>query len=461
MSHGSVQLELGSDLSLLDSRSLSALQILLHKQSVCGSVYVAGDHFGEYCVVSHAGLRPESSKVLTGSEVYALSRADLWAVFQFLTYSERRCFLYELMTRVGERRHITKRMDSTTPSAGQVSELMDDTRMKALYRLAYDVMTEVVDDLNPAELLRSQDGDDAQQAALKRTLRARVSNADKFTQRDLIDLFEKDSAALPNAQLTFTETALRSRVSSFNHSVDSGDEARDFVRPYGTSFTLAQGESSPRPSRPQGKSISHLLETRVPNLTFAHTMSTAVMDPQDSDLHDVDSLPDDSSTEDEEDEGAAAAGQGGTAKSGKEEDRFTPTRFVSAIESRRRSTSQSFVQQRIRALSSGFGISDKDRDKEREREKEVEMRSPSPALSRARSVSGSKMDAAGRGAPSPGLDDAGIPSPPDGTPSSKTLVLRRRSVIGDYYVVKNALEIERHVGKRRGSLIIGDGTPQS
>jgi CRP-like cAMP-binding protein len=417
VSHGSMRVELNADLNLLDSRGITALQILLHKHTVYSDVHIAGDHFGEYCVVSHAGLRPESVKVLSGSEVYALSRADLWSIFQYLTYAERRAMIYELMTRVGERHHITKKMN---PVYTVDNDLGEDTRMKALYRMAFDVMNELIDELNSIELLRSQDHDDEHHLSLKRMLRAQSANADKFSQRDLIDLFERETNANQNIRLTFSENALRSRLSSFNSHIEpidptesvgfeSGSDRSASPRTRASSFAaVATGSNAAALRSP---SISHLVMTKIPNMT-------GVESSQDLEVRDIESDP----TSEEED-----SVEGG--------DGFNQ---ASHGESRRRSPSNSFVHKRVQALAAGA---------EKEKEKEVELRTVSPVAA-VRKGSGVRFDL-----------ELEVPAAPAATPvgGAKSVILHRRSSNVDYNVVKNALEIEEMVGHRRGSTSIRGG----
>lgn len=209
-----MQAELNSDLSQLDARGVAALQILAHKHKHHGDVHKAGDHFGEFCVVSRAGLRAESIRVLSGSEVYSLNRADLWAIFQYLTYEDRRAFIYNLMTRVGGRRHITVPM---APLSTSFAAQVDDTRLKVLYRIAFDIMSEIIDTLNDedANPISSMSDDSANERhnELKLLLRQQTMKPSLFSQRDLIDLFEREKTTNPTAH--FSEVALRSRLNSF------------------------------------------------------------------------------------------------------------------------------------------------------------------------------------------------------------------------------------------------------
>lgn len=205
ISHGSVSIDLVSDRSMLDSRGVTSMQILLHKQEAHGCIHVAGDHFGEFCVVSASGLRADSAKVLSGTEVYALSKTDIWEIFQYLTFEDRRSFIYELMTRVGERHHITNTLSEMTENVKG-----DDGRIKHLYRMAFEVMTEIVDQLNEVDRAADALDEHDKNFAVKKMIRD-SSNYGAFTQRDLIDLFVAE-ASEDSFHLSFSASSMQARL---------------------------------------------------------------------------------------------------------------------------------------------------------------------------------------------------------------------------------------------------------
>ncbi len=200
ISYGSVSIDLQADRSMLDSRGITSMQILLHKQEAHGEIHVAGDHFGEFCVVSSSGLRADSAKVLSGTEVYSLSKTDIWSIFQYLTVEQRRSFIFELMTRVGERHHIVHTLSETTEPSNH-----DDTSIKNLYRMAFEVMTEIVNELNDDPT----DGDNKNSAVRK--MIHDTSNYHAFTQRDLIDLFVGKSTD-ESFHMSFSASSMQARL---------------------------------------------------------------------------------------------------------------------------------------------------------------------------------------------------------------------------------------------------------
>jgi CRP-like cAMP-binding protein len=242
VSHGSVKIELNTEPSKLDARGVASLQILLHKHTMLGDIHRNGDHFGEYCLVSEDGLRADSAKALTGTELYALSKLDLWAMFQYLTYAERRQFVFQLMTRAGSANHVDKDL---SPMQGTEEDHTDDGRIKYLFRLTFEIMTEIIQELDHQELRRSRDCDSIEEADVHRDVRKMLRNHSKsgqFSQRDLLDLFDLETATgnrvapapkvatASSLRLNFSAGALRSRMNSFNsaeviESMLSGDDA--------------------------------------------------------------------------------------------------------------------------------------------------------------------------------------------------------------------------------------------
>ncbi len=458
-----MQAELNSDLSLLDARGIAALQILAHKHKHHGDVHKAGDHFGEFCVVSRAGLRAESIRVLSGSEVYSLNRADLWAIFQYLTYEDRRAFIHNLMTRVGGRRHITMPL---APLSTSFAAQVDDTRLKVLYRIAFDIMSEIIDTLNDEELnpLSSASDDTSTNERhndLKMLLRQQTMKPSLFSQRDLIDLFEREKTTNPTAH--FSEVALRSRLNSFaNPEPFEQGMNRRFSSFSAVDRAILQREDS--------------LRNRVPSFATAGSPPTSTMDaaaspdtpittPHSSrklimvsaeELRDFES--DQESKEDDETE---------------QEDQF----FLSAqagegIEmSRKRSQSNHFVHQRVLQLSAG------DAGELDVREATPVSPGKSPVTTPRNTAyfspaSTSKKNSTDRDRKGSGVrfdleaEIVEFESPPSNahkelhksTSRGRGVELKHRSSDVDYNVVRNALEIEQVLGgsggRRRGSTSI-------
>jgi CRP-like cAMP-binding protein len=222
ISHGSVRVELTSDNTLLDSRGVAAMQVLLNKQESHGEVLVAGEHFGEFCLMSQSGLRSDSVKIMTGTELYSLSKTDLWEVFQFLPFSERRSFIYELMTRVGERHHVQRKLEDITDSVVLDHHHSDSSSaIKNLYRLAYEVMIDITDGLSNISIssmdrrLSSGEALD-KNSELRRVIREQ-SSFNKYTQHDLIDLFSSQPSN-DSMHLSFTSSSLQKRIEDMQSS---------------------------------------------------------------------------------------------------------------------------------------------------------------------------------------------------------------------------------------------------
>eukprot|EP01032_Pedospumella_encystans_P009892 gene9892-11607_t len=227
ISHGSVSIDLQADRSMLDSRGITSMQILLHKQEAHGDIHVAGDHFGEFCVVSSSGLRADSAKVLSSTEVYSLSKTDIWSIFQYLTVEQRRSFIFELMTRVGERHHITHTLSEITEPSNH-----DDASIKNLYRMAFEVMTEIVNELND-DTFNADDKFDVENKtfAVKKMIRE-ASNYGAFTQRDLIDLFV-GKASDDSYHMSFSASSMQARLEKANQAKSQFQSLLPFAKKKG------------------------------------------------------------------------------------------------------------------------------------------------------------------------------------------------------------------------------------
>jgi CRP-like cAMP-binding protein len=173
VSVGEVKVTLTTDRSSIDPFGVAALKVLIHKQKVRGQLYRAGDHFGEYCLLSQTGLRPETAQALSTTEVYTLSRSDLWNAFLFMPHQERRRFLLELMTRTGHVKHIRHELRESE----EIGE--GDDRVKNLFRLSNKLLAEVLEnaELNIAE-------DEVNRDTLK------LIHGEEMSQRDMMFMFD-------------------------------------------------------------------------------------------------------------------------------------------------------------------------------------------------------------------------------------------------------------------------------
>lgn len=159
VSSGKIKITLSDDRSTLDSFGIQALRLLLHKQNKHGQYYLPGDHFGEYCLISKSGLRPDTAYVEHAAEVYTLSKQDLWTIFLSMTYTDRRSFLLELFCRIGENYHIADH-DLHNVNCEDEEVGRDDARIKFLYRLAFRVMSELIEELDEQNVLEASEDRD-------------------------------------------------------------------------------------------------------------------------------------------------------------------------------------------------------------------------------------------------------------------------------------------------------------
>jgi len=89
------------EISSLDTYNLDSLPILQAKHTCCRGQLARGDHFGELCFLSHAGIHAESVKVTSPTvEICAVSKEAFWHVLLFMPMDDRRDLLIGLMSSI-------------------------------------------------------------------------------------------------------------------------------------------------------------------------------------------------------------------------------------------------------------------------------------------------------------------------------------------------------------------------
>ncbi|RYH32531.1 cyclic nucleotide-binding domain-containing protein [archaeon] len=139
---GRVQVTLSADRKALDAFGVASLRLLLHKQTHHGPVYEKGDHFGELCLLSSAGLRADTAQALSGCEMYYLVKEELWDEFTYIEPKMRREFIHDLFSRVGKTKHCHSKVDKTH------QDDTSDTRITSLFRMAFGIMEDIYDELD-------------------------------------------------------------------------------------------------------------------------------------------------------------------------------------------------------------------------------------------------------------------------------------------------------------------------
>jgi hypothetical protein len=67
--------------------------------------------------------------------VFAVTKSDLWGIFLFMTFKDRRQFLFDLFTRVGDTVHLLAKLKEVDEEALGV----EDDRIRYLFFVAFQV----------------------------------------------------------------------------------------------------------------------------------------------------------------------------------------------------------------------------------------------------------------------------------------------------------------------------------
>lgn len=139
---GSLKLQLTDNPLTIDTYGFDALKLLLQKEIVHGDTYTRGHHFGELCFLSKMGLRPDTVRAVTKSELYFLNKEDTWQMFRYLLVPDRRKFLHHLMTRVGDKQHTHHELVEDDDKHGR--NLVSEYSLRHFYRMAHTIFKQIL-----------------------------------------------------------------------------------------------------------------------------------------------------------------------------------------------------------------------------------------------------------------------------------------------------------------------------
>ena len=139
---GSLKLQLTDNPLMIDAYGFDALKLLLQKEIVHGDTYTRGHHFGELCFLSKMGLRPDSVRAVTKSELYFLNKEDTWKMFRYLLAPDRRKFLHHLMTRVGDKQHTHHELVEDDDKHSR--NLVNEYSLRHFYRMAHSIFKQIL-----------------------------------------------------------------------------------------------------------------------------------------------------------------------------------------------------------------------------------------------------------------------------------------------------------------------------
>jgi hypothetical protein len=117
-----------------------SLLLLNNKHEKFGNTFNPGSHFGEYCLVSKAGLRVDSAKALVTTELFSLDFKEFEIIFSYFVPSIKRKFLVDLFTKI---------LNCTHTELSQKFLNMTDEELKLdstlpLYKYSFALMTEII-----------------------------------------------------------------------------------------------------------------------------------------------------------------------------------------------------------------------------------------------------------------------------------------------------------------------------
>eukprot|EP00587_Corethron_hystrix_P004780 CAMPEP_0113299800 /NCGR_PEP_ID=MMETSP0010_2-20120614/1685_1 /TAXON_ID=216773 ORGANISM="Corethron hystrix, Strain 308" /NCGR_SAMPLE_ID=MMETSP0010_2 /ASSEMBLY_ACC=CAM_ASM_000155 /LENGTH=387 /DNA_ID=CAMNT_0000153097 /DNA_START=1943 /DNA_END=3106 /DNA_ORIENTATION=+ /assembly_acc=CAM_ASM_000155 len=98
---GLVEITVPDDLSVLDLEGRFKSAEAKKKTQFAGNLLRTGNHFGESCLLSKTGVRPETATSKIISEVYILSKSDIEVIFAYTTPENIDNFRHALRTRNG------------------------------------------------------------------------------------------------------------------------------------------------------------------------------------------------------------------------------------------------------------------------------------------------------------------------------------------------------------------------
>jgi predicted DNA-binding protein YlxM (UPF0122 family) len=121
-----------------------AMYLQRNKMATTRGLFYKGCHFGEMCTISPVSLCVSTAVADVNSEVFFLSKSELWKILLFMSRTEQRTFLIKLFTEVNGVNHSPfseERLKSVKLIGRTVTTSMDN-----LYDLSDSVMNEIVDE---------------------------------------------------------------------------------------------------------------------------------------------------------------------------------------------------------------------------------------------------------------------------------------------------------------------------
>ena len=121
-----------------------AMYLQRNKMNFLRGQFYKGSHFGEMCLLSPISLHISTAIADVNSEIYSLSKADLWRIFLFIPRTEQRIFLIKLLTEVNGIQH-SPFSDEMLNSVRLIGRTVTST-LDNLHELADSVLNEIIDE---------------------------------------------------------------------------------------------------------------------------------------------------------------------------------------------------------------------------------------------------------------------------------------------------------------------------
>ena len=216
-----MQVKIASRDRALDEIDSMAETILKVKHDTLGIDHYAGTHFGEFCLLSHLGLRLDNAVAVEVTETYTFDKQDIWTLFRSMPYVERYRFILSLFTETGGVCYVDK-VVPTDDDEGR----FDGDSIKMLFAVACIVVEDVVDALE-VEAESSDDGDgDGKVAAMvdntelmERRKQRRILSVLSTFSSDVEDRMSS-SNGWSTALMSFEKGKIRRRTSTAGVSRD-------------------------------------------------------------------------------------------------------------------------------------------------------------------------------------------------------------------------------------------------
>ena len=123
-----------------------AMYLQRNKFSTTRGVLYKGFHFGEMCLLSPISLHSSTALADVNSEVYSLSKAELWKIFLRIPRAEQRIILIKIFTEINGIQHSIFSEEMLNHSSIRLIERTMTSTLDNLYDLSESVLNEIIDE---------------------------------------------------------------------------------------------------------------------------------------------------------------------------------------------------------------------------------------------------------------------------------------------------------------------------